>query len=165
MHRDGFATENDRSGMVHSHGHFVWYELMTTDVHAAKAFYADVVGWRMRDVSMPGVAYTLFTAAGAPVCGLMELPQDARTSGLRPSWLGYVGVDDVDAATDRFKQLGGAVHVAPKDVPNISRFSIGVDPQMATIALLKWADGGQRQPAGLDALGRVGWHELLAADW
>src|SRR2546430_9262200 len=61
--------------------------------------------------------------------------------------------------------LGGAVHARPTEIPNVSRFSIAVDPQMATIALLKWLNGGQQQPAELDAPGRVGWHELLAADW
>jgi uncharacterized protein len=151
--------------LVDSHGHFVWYELMTTDMDAAKAFYADVVGWGTQDVSTPGVAYTLFTAGGASVSGLMDLPEDARASGLRPSWIGYVGVNDVDATAERIKQLGGAVHVPPTDIPNISRFSIAVDPQMATIALLKWLNGGQEQPTELDAAGRVGWHELLAADW
>jgi predicted enzyme related to lactoylglutathione lyase len=30
--------------MVNPHGRFVWYELMTTDMEAAKAFYAEVVG-------------------------------------------------------------------------------------------------------------------------
>ena len=47
--------------MVKHHGHFVWYELMTTDMEAAKAFYADVVGWGTQDASMPGMPYTLFT--------------------------------------------------------------------------------------------------------
>ena len=32
---------------------FVWYELLTTNVSGAKAFYADVVGWGARDVSIP----------------------------------------------------------------------------------------------------------------
>ncbi|HEY6602257.1 MAG TPA: VOC family protein, partial [Xanthobacteraceae bacterium] len=91
--------------------------------------------------------------------------QEATASGLRPSWLGYVGVDDVDAAANRIEELGGAVHVPPTEIPNVSRFSIAVDPQMATIALLKWLNGDQQQPAELDAPGRVGWHELLAADW
>jgi predicted enzyme related to lactoylglutathione lyase len=151
--------------MVDSHGRFVWYELMTTDMEAAKAFYAEVVGWGTQDASMPGMAYTLFTAGGASVSGLMGLPEDARKLGFRPSWLGYVGVNDVDATADRIKQLGGAVHVPPKDVPNISRVSVAVDPQMATIALFKWLEGGQEQPAELSTPGRVGWHELLAADW
>jgi predicted enzyme related to lactoylglutathione lyase len=151
--------------MANSHGRFVWYELMTTDMEAAKAFYAEVVGWGTQDVSMPGMVYTLFTAGGTPVSGLLGLSEDARKLGLRPSWLGYVGVNDVDATADRIKQLGGTVHVPPKDIPNISRFSVAVDPQMATIAVFKWLNGGQEQPADLDAPGRVGWHELLAADW
>jgi predicted enzyme related to lactoylglutathione lyase len=138
---------------------------VTTNVEAAKAFYTGVMGWGTQDVSTPGVAYILFTAGEASVSGMMELPENARASGFRPSWLGYVGVDDVDAAADRIKQLGGAVHVPPMDVPNISRFSIAVDPQMATIALLKWLNGGQEQIIDPDAPGRVGWHELIAADW
>jgi len=148
--------------MANSHGRFVWYELMTTDMEAAKAFYADVMGWGTQNV--PGIAYTLFTAGGASVSGLMGLPEDARKLGLRPTWLGYVSVNDVDATADRIKQLGGAMHVPPKDVPNISRFSVAVDPQGAMIALFKWLNPRQEQPAELDARGRVGWHELLAAD-
>jgi predicted enzyme related to lactoylglutathione lyase len=151
--------------MANSHGRFVWYELMTTDMEAAKVFYAEVVGWGVQDASMPGRAYSLFTAGGASVSGLMHLPEDARKTGLRPSWLGYVAVDDVDASAERLKELGGAVHVPPTDIPNISRFSVAVDAQMATIALFKWLEGGQEQAAELDAPGRVGWHELLAADW
>ena len=95
----------------------------------------------------------------------MNLPEDARKAGATPHWIGYVGVDDVDAAVDRIKQLGGAVHVPPTDVPNISRFSVVADPQMATLALVKGLKPGQEQSAELDAPGRVGWHELLAADW
>ena len=151
--------------MASSHGRFVWYELATTDMEAAKAFYTEVVGWGTQDASMPGMAYTLFTAGGTSISGLMGLSEDARKSGLRPSWLGYVGVNDVDATADRIKELGGAVHVPPTDIPNISRFSVAVDPQMATIALFKWLEGGQEQPPALDAPGGVGWHELLAADW
>jgi uncharacterized protein len=151
--------------VVNTHGRFVWYELMTTDMEAAKAFYADVVGWGTQDASMPGMAYTFFTAGKASVSGLTNLSEDARKLGMRPSWLGYVSVDDVDAAADRIKRLGGTVYVPPTDIANISRVSVTVDPQMALIALLKWLTPGQEQPAALSAPGRVGWHELLAADW
>ncbi|HEY1364584.1 MAG TPA: VOC family protein [Xanthobacteraceae bacterium] len=151
--------------MISSHGRFVWYELATIDTEAAKAFYADVVGWGTQDASVPGASYTLFTAGGAPVSGLIPLPEQAIKMGLRPSWLGYVGVDDVDAAAERIRHLGGVVHVPPQDVPNISRVSVAVDPQMATIGLLKWLHSAEQQPADPDAPGRVGWHELLAVDW
>jgi predicted enzyme related to lactoylglutathione lyase len=151
--------------MVSSHGRFVWYELTTTDMEAAKAFYTEVVGWGARDASMPGMPYTVFTAGEAAVCGMMELPKSARTMGERPMWIGYVCVDDVDATANRFKQLGGAVHVPPQDVLDVSRFSVVSDPQMATLALFKRQSPGQEQPVNLRAQGRVGWHELLAADW
>jgi hypothetical protein len=163
--RDFFAGSNGKTDMVNSHGRFLWYELMTTGIEAAKVFYANVVGWGTRDASMPGLAYSLFTVGDAPVAGLMNLPEDARRTGATPHWIGYVGVDDVDAAVDRIKQLGGAVHVPPTDVPNISRFSVVADPQRATLALVKGLKSGQEKSAELGTLGRVGWHELLAADW
>jgi len=150
--------------MVSSHGRFVWYELRTTDMEAAKAFYAKVVGWGTRDASMPDLPYTVFTAGEAAVSGLMCLPEAARRMGESPSWIGYVGVDDVDATADRIAHLGGTVHVQPQDVLNMSRFSVVADPQMATLALFKWLKPGREQPADLRKRGGVGWHELLAND-
>jgi hypothetical protein len=80
---------------------------------------------------MPSMAYTLFTAGESSVSGLVELPEDARKKGAKPSWLGYVGVSDVDATTERIKHLGGTVYAPPADIRNISRFSVVADPQMA----------------------------------
>jgi predicted enzyme related to lactoylglutathione lyase len=150
--------------MTESHGRFVWYELMTTDVEAAKAFYGKVVGWGMRDAAVPGMSYTLLTIGEASVGGLVQLPEDARRLGAEPRWLGYIAVNDVDATTRRVEQLGGAVHVQPADIPDIGRFSVVADPQAATLALVKWLKPGQAETDELDKPGRVGWHELLAAD-
>jgi predicted enzyme related to lactoylglutathione lyase len=148
--------------VVSSHGRLVWDELITTDVEAAKAFYTRVMGWGLWDASVPGSPYVLFTVANGTVAGLMNLPPGATE--IRPGWLGYVAVDDVDAAAARVVQLGGIVQVAPTDIGDISRFSIFSDPQAARLALFKWRRAGQQPPAAPGAPGRVGWHELLAAD-
>src|ERR1039457_2381117 len=116
--RDSLQPRKGETEVVDSHGRFVWYELATTDLEAAKAFYTNVVVWDAREASMPGMAYILFTAGEASVSGLMNLPEDARNIGAKPRWIGYVGVDDVDATVDRVNQLGGAVHV-----PQIGRAS------------------------------------------
>src|SRR5882672_6260431 len=150
--------------MVEHHGHFAWYELMTTDMAAAETFYANVVGWGAQDASTPDLAYTLFTVGGASVSGLMELPEDARKMGATPRWMGYVGVNDADATADRIKCLGGAVYV-PQTNSNIGRISVVADPQTAILALVGGLKPGQQQSDELDEPGRVGWHELLAADW
>jgi predicted enzyme related to lactoylglutathione lyase len=136
---------------------------MTTDMEGAKAFYSEVIEWGTQDASLTP-AYGIFTAASVSVAGMLCLPDEAVKSGFRPTWLGYVSVADVDAAAARVAQLGGAVHVPPKDIAGISRISIVVDPQTATIGLLKWCDDRHELPPNPDASGRVGWHELFADD-
>jgi uncharacterized protein len=155
---------NGEAVMGRRPGRFAWYELMTTDVAAAQAFYCNVVGWGARDASTTELPYTLFAAGNAAVSGLMALPEEARRMGATPRWMGYVGVDNADAASDRIKHLGGAVYVPPTD-SNIGRISVVADPQTAILALVEGLKTGSRQPAELDQPGHVGWHELLAADW
>jgi uncharacterized protein len=150
--------------MGNSCGRFVWYELATTDIEAAKAFYSGVVGWGSRHTPMAGSVYRLFTARETPVAGLMELPAEAKRTGALSQWIGYVAVDDVDAAAGRVKELGGTLHIPPTDLSGVSRFSIIADPQMATLAIVKGREQGRVVPAKPGALGQVSWHELLTAD-
>lgn len=150
--------------MLNNHGTFVWYELSTTDVEGAKAYYSAVMGWDARDMSMPGLAYASFTLDGLPVCGLIPLPEDGTKRGGKPRWMGYIGVDEIFATTERIKQLGGTILLAPTDVFNFSRISIVADPERATFALVMRAVAGKELEIEPDAPGRVIWHELLATD-
>ena len=115
---------------------FVWYELMTGDVAAAKAFYSKVVGWDMQDTPMPGMTYTVLRAGETQVAGLMAMPKDACDAGMKPCWVGYIGVDDVDGAAAKVTRLGGKILAAPADIPKVGRFAVAADPQGAAFALL-----------------------------
>jgi predicted enzyme related to lactoylglutathione lyase len=143
---------------------FVWYELMTTDVKAAKTFYSEVVGWGTQDASIPGIGYTFFTAGTAAVSGLISLPDEVRKMGVQPGWLGYVGVDNVDASVEQVQRLGGTVHVPPKEIPNISRFAVVADPQGATLALFKRLEPAQEPRAEPGTPGHVDWRDLLSTN-
>ena len=68
------------------------------------------------------------------------------------------------STSERIKQLGGSVRVPPTDIPNVGRFSFIADPQMAPLALLELVRSDQESDIEPDKSGRVGWHELLAAD-
>ena len=149
--------------MVNQPARFAWYEILTTDVAAASAFYGKVVGWDAKDASTPGLTYAVFSAGEVPVGGLMELPEEGRRLGATPRWMGYVAVDDMDATATQIRRRGGAILLPPTD-SNIGRVSVVADPHKATFALVSGLTHGQRQPGGLDELGRVGWHELLAED-
>src|ERR1700709_1974788 len=120
---------------------FVWYELMTTDLDAAQAFYADVVGWNAQDSGMPGMRYTRMLAGSKPVAGGMNPPPGAGGAGGRPGWMGYVGVADAEAAVEKLTQAGGKVHRPPADIPGIGRFAVVADPPGAAFGLVQPPSG------------------------
>ena len=136
-------------------GRFIWYELLTTDVRAAGAFYAKVMGWGAWDMSVPGREHLLFSAGPAAVASLMSLSEGARVRGVKPHWIGYVGVDDVDATAARIEGLGGAVLVPPADVAATSRFAVAADPQAARFGLFKWLKPSEAQHAQPSAPGKA----------
>ncbi len=103
------------------HGHFVWYELSTTNIEAAKAFYREVLGWGALDMSMPGMPYAAFTLRELPVCGLLKLSEEAIKKGGSPHWIGYIAVRDVDRTVSTSSGMGASY--APPPQP----YSISVD--------------------------------------
>lgn len=144
-------------------GAFVWCELMTTDVAAAKSFYSGVVGWNILDVPMPGMTYSLLRVGDTQIAGLMPLPKEAKEAGVRPVWVGYIRVGDTDAAAAKVQQLGGHLLGPPIDIPTVGRFAAVTDPQGALFNLFKPAMGGQRNVSA--GPGNLGWHELHTNDW
>ena len=146
------------------HGNFFWYDLMTTDTAAARAFYGAVVGWGTQDSATPGMDYTLFTVDGAGLLGLMPEPKEMCDAGVQPCWLGYVQVDDVDAAVARIEKLGGKKMRDPVDVPGVIRFCPVADPQGAGFFVAKPMPRGETPKLPPNHVGTVGWRELYAAD-
>ena len=144
---------------------FAWYELMTTDTAGAKAFYAKVVGWQVKNVAMPGIDYALLMEGEREVCGVTALPAEFKALDAPPHWVGYVGVDSTDATAEAIRERGGAIHVPPTDIPGIGRFAMIADPQGTGLALFTPEDPPEREPVAPETPGHVGWHELCAADW
>ncbi|MBB6144272.1 hypothetical protein HNQ77_002224 [Silvibacterium bohemicum] len=141
---------------------FVWYDLMTSDIKAAATFYGKVAGWGSMDSGMVERPYHLFTMGATMIAGLMPIPPDA--AGASPAWMGYLGVDNVDAYAAKVTGAGGKVLRAPEDIPNgVGRFAIVADPHGATFALFAANAGDPPAEAG-NAPGRIGWHELHAGD-
>ncbi|MHA6684000.1 VOC family protein [Mesorhizobium sp. A556] len=144
---------------------FFWYELMTTDIDAAEAFYTDVVGWTAQpfETSAGMPRYTIMNAGDRGIGGLMTLPEDARQMGMPPAWLGYIHTNDADASTEAVKKAGGKVHRAPDDIPGVGRFSVVADPQGAIFMFLQ-PNGPDQPPVPMTTPGHIGWHELYTTD-
>ena len=145
---------------------FVWYDLMTTDLKAAVAFYEGVVGWKSADAGMPN-PYVLLKVGDRPVAGAMGLTQQMLDNGARPSWLGHIGVAAADAAAQKAASLGGKIYNPGQDIPGVGRFAIVADPQGAVVSLFAPRADYQTPPAPLpmNTPGDIGWRELLTTDW
>lgn len=144
-------------------GVFGWFELMTPDPVAAKAFYTSVLGWTAQDVPMPGMTYTLLMAGERQVGGLFAVPKEMTATDRRSGWIGYLSATDVNGLTDKVKRLGGKVVQPPADIANVGRFSSVTDPQGVGFSLLRWDTPGE--PAAGGEPGTVGWCELHTTDY
>ncbi len=138
---------------------FVWHDLMTSDVEAAKKFYGSVVGWTF-EAQMP--EYSVTQANGVGMGGIMATPENMK--GMPPFWSGYIYVTDVDATCAKIKKLGGKIHREPWDVPHVARMAIVGDPTGANFNIMQ---PFPREGGGLPlstAMGAVGWNEAHVGD-
>jgi uncharacterized protein len=111
---------------------FVHVELATTDLDKAKSFYRSLFDWQLNDMDMGGGnSYTLIQVGEGTGGGMMKHPMPGAPS----SWLAYVGVDDVAAATAKAKSLGATIFREVTEIPNVGSFSIILDPTGAMLAL------------------------------
>lgn len=151
--------------MVNPHGSFIWYELMTTDPAGAKRFYEDVVGWTIGDPAPAGdVEYRMLGAPQGFAGGMLTLTKEMCDGGARPIWLGYLGVDDVDAAVAKAVGAGATVQMEAFDTPGVGRIAMILDPQGVPIYLMRGASDQSSTAYQRHGLGHVSWNELMTSD-
>ena len=110
---------------------FVHVELNTTDVAKAKGFYGKLFGWKLEDMPMENMTYTMINVGEGTGGGIMK----QMMPGAPSIWLSYVNVDDVEAATKKAKSLGATVMKDVTPVKDMGWFSIIVDPTGAHLGL------------------------------
>lgn len=153
-------------------GGFIWYELMTSDPDAAAEFYGPVVGWSISPQADPqagGMNYRMIGRSdGGSAGGVLRLSPEMIEGGARSCWLGYIEVDDVDAAVAAATADGGAVQMPATDLP-VGRIAMIADPQGAPIYLMKpippaGQPDAQSDVFSVDRPQHVRWNELSTSD-
>ncbi len=152
--------------MNSAHGSFIWYELVSPDPDASKAFYDAAVGWTVEPAPAGPVDYRMITAPdGGNTGGVMRLSPEMAAGGARAGWLGYVGVDDVDTSAAKVRELGGAVLMGPWDLPGVGRMAVVSDPDGAPFYLMRGETEGATSTAFAPGVtGHVAWNELASRD-
>jgi predicted enzyme related to lactoylglutathione lyase len=121
-----------------------------TDVDAAMAFYAELLGWSYKHVSPEGAPrFALAHIDGLDVAGIGE----ARDGGAA-AWNTYVSVESADAMVAKVEAAGGRTLVAPLDFGGAGRMAVFADPEGAVFRV--WEP---REAHGADLVNVPGsWH-------
>ena len=118
-----------------ANGAFCWNELGTTNLEAAKKFYTELLGWKLKESDTAGMIYNEIVVEGCPKGGMFQM--GTEFGNIPSHWMPYVSVDDVDAKANQVTELGGKVCIPPTNIPNVGRFCMITDPTGATISLIK----------------------------
>ena len=133
-------------------GRFVWHDHISEDPEAARAFYAELMGWEIEIWKAGEIDYPMIKANGQTHGGF-----GPAQGGALPHWLGHVAVENVDEAAGRAKAAGGTV-LAEMDIPEVGRMAVTRDQQGAVLSLFT--------PAGdpPTSEGVFVWDELVTRD-
>ena len=151
-------------------GHLIWYELMTPDAEASKAFYDEVVGWQIGEPVAEFQGYRMIGCSdGGFNGGVLPLTDEMQQHGARPTWLGYIGVDDTDAAVASIEQAGGKTLMPATDISNVGRIAMVADPQGAPFYVMKpippeGRENEQSDVFSVDQPQHIRWNELATTD-
>ncbi len=140
-----------------AHGHFVWHDLITTDIPQAISFYTKLIGWETQPFDPEG-KYTMWVGKEGPIGGVGQAPE-----GTPPYWRVYIGTDDIAATVYEAQQLGGSVVTPVTDISNGGKWAVLRDPQNNEFGVYWTADA--KAPVLKLQPGEFHWHELATHDY
>jgi predicted enzyme related to lactoylglutathione lyase len=112
---------------------FVHVELNTTDPKKAQSFYGKLFDWKTEETEVPDGTYTMIDVGEGTGGGMLK----QKMPGAPSEWLPYIAVDDIEAATEKARKLGGEVMKGVTEIPEMGWFSIITDPTGAHFGLWK----------------------------
>jgi len=162
------ATAGEGSSKLQ--GSHIWYELMTIEPDGAKRFYEAIVPGLAFGDRLPGNQdYRMIGRSdGGSLGGVLGLTDEMRSNGAKPIWMGYVGVDDVDATVARIEAKSGKVLMPAFDIPQ-GRIAMVADPQGNPFYVMKPIPPAGQEDKVIDVFSeteeqRVAWNELTTTD-
>jgi len=127
--------QHSGAGVLDEVGALCWTELMTRDASKAQAFYTGLFGWEAEAKPMGPMTYTIFLNGDRQAGGMMQITKEMGP--LPPHWMIYFSVGDCDGTVAKAGTLGAKTIMPPRDIPNVGRFAILMDPQGAAFSVIK----------------------------
>lgn len=140
-----------------------WFDLMTTDAAAARAFYGGLFGWTF-DVQGPELGhYAIALRHDRVAAGIGAIaPAEDGTPAYPPAWTVYFAVEDADKTVAAAMEGGGNVMVPPMDVGVEGRMAILADSTGAVFGL--WQPHAHKGAQVIREHGAMTWCEVNTRD-
>ncbi|MEX0816272.1 MAG: VOC family protein [Gaiellales bacterium] len=135
-------------------GTFVWHDHRSADPETARSFYSKLLDWETEIFEAGEIVYPMIKVNGTTHGGFGP-SQDGGPS----SWLGHIGVEDVDEAVQRAESAGGSILGEPMDIPEVGRMAVIRDPQGAVLSVYASASEDWTPSEGVFV-----WDELHTTD-
>lgn len=135
-----------------------WIDLTVPDVGAAKAFYAEALGWTYADTEGDFGGYAIAEMRAVAVAGIGPLP----AAGMTPAWTLYFASVDADVTSAAVAEHGGTVLLPPGDVDELGRMCIAADPTGAAFGV--WQAGTHIGACLVNEPGGLVWEDLRSPD-
>jgi predicted enzyme related to lactoylglutathione lyase len=139
-------------------GTFSWVDIATSDLEAAKSFYAGIFGWEYDTQDSPVGPYVMALKNGQAVAGMGILPQDQQDMGVPSMWSSYVSVASADESAAKAAELGGTVMMPPMDAMDAGRMAFVIAPGGEMFGL--WEAKNHIGAGLVGEHGSVVWNEL-----
>ncbi|MCA9657302.1 MAG: VOC family protein [Myxococcales bacterium] len=143
------------SQLLNEPGALCWFELYSRDLEVGPKFYADLFGYELKPLKGPGgEPYVMFGIGKAVAAGAMQIRPE--WGQMPPAWMPYFQTEDLEAAVARAESHGGAMLMAPMDLPYVGRCALLQDPQGAIfMALQRGAAPAKPAPAKAEVVEEV----------
>lgn len=124
------ASEGDPPDRRYFPNRWIESELWTRHVDGALRFYKLIAGYKQEVKEMGGGSTYLLLTNNLARAGIVKIPWE----GVKPNWIPYIGVKDIEAIVKKAENIGGKVLVA-LDANRKDDVAIIADPSGAVFAV------------------------------
>ena len=151
------------------HGEFCWTEIGVNELDKCEDFYKKVFGWQTKDSensTLEGRYIEFDTGDGFTTGGIYALTKEMKESGLPPHIINYISVQNIEASSEKIKELGGTIMVEVQEIPDTGKMLFAQDTTGAMFALIELLpmEGDAIPNRTNDKHGQVCWYELTTRE-
>lgn len=147
----------------YAEGEVCWADLQTSDVAAAKEFYAALFGWRYEDQPTPDGRSFSKAFLGQELVTVIAPQNPQQQSAASPGrWNVYFAVDDAAGLAAELPHAGGVLEFGPEAVADTGVMVFFAPPGGGTTGA--WQAGSHFGAGRTEEPGALAWVELLTPE-